>query len=206
MKLGPKYKICKRLGAGVFEKCQTQKFALSEARNPRVKKGGGMRGSGSNFGAQLIEKQKARFTYGVSENQFFRYVKEAMERKGGDSTRDLVARLEARLDNVVYRAGFAATRRQARQMVAHGHFTVNGTRSTIPSQKIEKGDTVALREGSRTSPIFANYKDKAVERSYPSWMKLNEADALSVVITANPELSLSEMQFDPAVIIQFYSR
>jgi small subunit ribosomal protein S4 len=205
MKLGPKYKICKRLGAGVFEKCQTQKFALSEARNPRIKKGG-MRSGGSNFGVQLIEKQKARFTYGISERQFFRYVKEAMERKGGDSTRDLVSRLEARLDNVVYRAGFAATRRQARQMVAHGHFTVNGTRSTIPSHKVEKGDTIALRDGSRTSPIFANYKEKAAERTLPNWLKANEADALSVVVAGNPELASTEMQFDPAVIIQFYSR
>lgn len=206
MKIGPKYKICKRLGAGVFEKCQTAKFAVSEARNPRVKKGGGMRGSGSNFGAQLLEKQKARFTYGVSERQFFNYVKEAMERKGGDSTRDFVSRLEARLDNVIYRAGFAATRRQARQLASHGLMTVNGRRVTVPSYKLSKGDVVAVREGSRTSPLFATMKEKALERTLPTWLKASEADVLSVVLEGNPELAPSELQFDPAVIIQFYSR
>lgn len=206
MKLGPKYKICKRLGAGVFEKCQTAKFAVSEARNPRVKKGGGMRGSGSNFGVQLLEKQKARFTYGISERQFFNYVKEAMERKGGDSTRDLVSRLEARLDNVAYRAGFASTRRQARQLAAHGHLTVNGRRVTVPSYKLSKGDVVSVREGSRTSPMFLAIKEKAIERVLPMWLKVNEADILSVILEGNPELAVSELQFDPAVIIQFYSR
>ena len=206
MKLGPKYKICKRLGAGVFEKCQTQKFALSEARNPRIKKSGGMRGGGSNFGVQLLEKQKARFTYGISERQFFRYVKEAMERKGSDSSRDLVSRLEARLDNVAYRAGYAATRRQARQLAAHGHLTINGRRVTTPSYKVEKGDVVAIREGSRTSPFFATVAEKALERVLPNWLKQNEADVYSVIATASPELAQTELQFDPAVIIQFYSR
>ena len=206
MKIGPKYKICKRLGAGVFEKCQTAKFAVSEARNPRIKKGGGMRGSGSNFGAQLLEKQKARFTYGISERQFFNYVKEAMERKGGDSTRDLVSRLEARLDNVIYRAGLATTRRHARQLAAHGHFMVNGRRVTVPSYKLSKGDVVSVRDGSRQSPLFANAKEKAIEKTLPAWLKTQEADILAVALDGNPELAASELQFDPAVIIQFYSR
>ncbi len=206
MIIGPKYKICKRLGAGVFEKCQTAKFAVSEARNPRVKKGGGMRGSGSNFGAQLLEKQKARFTYGISERQFFNYVKAAMERKGGDSTRDLVSSLEARLDNVIYRAGLAATRRQARQIAAHGLMTVNGRRVTVPSYKLQKGDKIAVREGSRTSPLFGAVKEKTAERALPNWLKVQEADVLGVTLEGNPELAQSELQFDPAVIIEFYSR
>src|SRR3989344_9636802 len=114
MIIGPKYKICKRLGASVFEKCQTQKFQLAEANKPR-KQSRGKRG-GSDFGAQLLEKQKARFTYGLSESQFSRYVHEAMERKGKDSALGLLARLESRLDNVIYRSGFVKTRRAARQM------------------------------------------------------------------------------------------
>src|SRR3989344_4594723 len=112
MIIGPKYKICKRLGASVFEKCQTQKFALAEARGGVKKKGKGSRGA-SDFGVQLLEKQKARFTYGLTERQFRRYVKEAMEQKGVDSAKALVERLERRLDNVAYRLGFAKTRRKA---------------------------------------------------------------------------------------------
>src|SRR5690348_2193115 len=128
MLLGPKYKICKRLGASVFEKCQTQKFQLAEARAPRKTRG---RRGGSDFGTQLLEKQKARFTYGLSESQFSRYVHEAMEKKGKDSVIGLLTRLESRLDNVIYRAGFVKTRRAARQMVSHGHVLVNGRRVNV---------------------------------------------------------------------------
>src|SRR4051812_17674933 len=102
MLVGPKYKICKRLGASVFEKCQTQKFQLAEARAPRKVRG--KRGGGGDFGLQLIEKQKARFTYGLSESQFSRYVHDAMEKHGTAASQNLVVRLESRLDNVVYRA------------------------------------------------------------------------------------------------------
>src|SRR5271156_1843234 len=123
MQVGPKYKICKRLGASVFEKCQTQKFQLAEARAPR-RTSRPKRGGGSDFGAQLLEKQKARFTYGLTESQFSRYVHEAMEKKGSESTTGLMVRLESRLDNVVFRAGFVKTRRAARQLVSHGHIMV----------------------------------------------------------------------------------
>src|SRR6185369_3834843 len=112
MLLGPKYKICKRLGASVFEKCQTQKFQLAEARAPRKTKG---RRGGRDFGLQLLEKQKARFTYGLTEGQFSRYVNESMEGRT-NSAQALLNRLESRLDKVVYRAGFVKTRRAARQM------------------------------------------------------------------------------------------
>ena len=109
MLVGPKYKICKRLGASVFEKCQTQKFQLAEANSPR-RTARPKRGGGNDFGAQLLEKQKARFTYGLTESQFSRYVHEAMEKKGSDSSAGLMVRLESRLDNVVFRAGFVKTR------------------------------------------------------------------------------------------------
>src|SRR6185503_19359046 len=117
MIIGPKYKICKRLGASVFEKCQTQKFQISEARNPRITRS---KRTGGDFAAQLLEKQKARFTYGLSESQFARYVQEAIEKRGKDSIAGLMTRLESRLDNVVFRAGLVKTRRAARQLVSHG--------------------------------------------------------------------------------------
>ncbi len=204
MKLGPKYKICKRLGAGIFEKCQTQKFSLSEARNPKVKRSGGMRG-GSNFGVQLLEKQKARYSYGVTEKQFFNYVKDAMATKGSDSSKGLISRLESRLDNVAYRAGFAATRRQARQLASHGHITVNGRRVTVPSYQVSKGDVIAVRTESRTSPIFGKLTDETVTRVVPAWLSPS-ADPYSITIGETPTVISTELMFDPAVIIQFYSR
>lgn len=205
MKTGPKYKICRRLGAGVFEKCQTQKFALAQETAIRPRKGGS-RSGGSSFGVQLLEKQKARFSYGVSEQQFFRYVKEAMARKGGNSANDLVARLEARLDNVVYRLGFATTRRQARQLVSHGHIKVNGKRLTTPSYKVEIGDVVSIRTESQQSPFFANLTEHIAERKLPNWLKVSEGNLHQASVEAAPEIIASDLIFDPAVIIQFYSR
>lgn len=203
MLIGPRYKICKRLGASVFEKCQTQKFQLAEARSPR-KLSRGRRG-GSDFGAQLLEKQKARFTYGLAEKQFARYVHEAMERKGVSAAEGLVSRLEGRLDNVVYRAGFVSTRRAARQMVSHGHATVNGRRTTVPSFKVSEGDVVSIRAESRQSPLFGDRAERALETKLPSWLALEEG-GFSVRVTAQPGAQATELAFNPAVIIQFYSR
>jgi small subunit ribosomal protein S4 len=206
MLVGPKYKICKRLGASVFEKCQTQKFQLSEARVPRGGKGskGGKRG-GSDYGAQLLEKQKARFTYGLSEAQFSRYVHEAMEKRGKDSIGGLVTRLESRLDNVVFRAGIVKTRRAARQLVSHGHITVNGRRVTIPSFAVSVDDTVGIRTESRQSPLFANRKETMLEQKTPHWMEMGQ-DGMSATVKQVPAVTETELPFNAGVIIQFYSR
>jgi small subunit ribosomal protein S4 len=203
MLIGPKYKICKRLGSSVFEKCQTQKFQLAEARAPRKVRG--KRGGGSDFGAQLIEKQKARFTYGLSESQFARYVHEAMEKHGTASSTSLVVRLESRLDNVVYRAGLVKTRRAARQLVSHGHIIVGGRRMTIPSHCVAIGDVISVRPESRTSPLFMNRAETMAETKTPGWMKLSE-DGLSVTIESTPMVIETELAFNAPVIIQFYSR
>lgn len=203
MILGPKYKICKRLGASVFEKCQTQKFQLAEARAPRRSRP--KRGGGGDFGTQLIEKQKARFTYGLSESQFSRYVHEAMEKRGGSSAAGLVSRLEARLDNTVYRAGLVKTRRAARQLVSHGHILVNGRRMTIPSYCVQEGDAIAVRPESQSSPLFMGRKEAVAEVKTPGWMEM-PADGLSYKITSAPGIAETELPFNAAVIIQFYSR
>lgn len=206
MKIGPKYKICKRLGASVFEKCQTQKFQLAEARSPRRMSRG--RSGGGDFGLQLIEKQKARLTYGLSESQFSRYAHEAMEHKGS-AAEGLLARLESRLDNVVYRAGWAPTRRAARQLVSHGHIVVgHGTevrRMTIPSYRVSAGETVAIRPESRVSPYFGNRTEKAGETKTPDWMELGD-EGYAAAVRADPHAGATDVAFDPSVIIQFYSR
>ena len=193
--------MCKRLGASVFEKCQTQKFQLAEARAPRKTKG---RRGGSDFGVQLLEKQKARFTYGLTEGQFSRYVHESMEGRS-NSAQALLARLESRLDNVIYRAGFVKTRRAARQMVSHGHLTVNGRRMNIPSYLVKKGDVITVRPESRQSALFANRTEVMSETKAPSWATFDD-QGYAVNITESPSVGETEAPFSAPVIIQFYSR
>jgi small subunit ribosomal protein S4 len=130
MIIGPKYKIARRLGAAVFEKTQTQKYAMRAARKDKTSP---IMRSKSEYGQGLLEKQKARMSYGVTSTQFTKYVKNALARKG-DSANHLVNYLESRLDNAVLRGGLAPTRRAARQLVSHGHINVNGSRVNIPSR------------------------------------------------------------------------
>lgn len=204
MLVGPKYKICKRLGASVFEKCQTQKYQLAEANAPR-RTSRPKRGGGSDFGAQLLEKQKARFTYGLTESQFSRYVHEAMEKKGSNSSEGLMVRLESRLDNVVFRAGFVKTRRAARQLVSHGHIMVNGRRMNVPSHLIVIGDVVSIRPETRPSPLFANRTEVVAELKTPAWMELEDTGFAAKIVSA-PTTAATEAPFNAATIIQFYSR
>ena len=202
MKLGAKYKICRRLGPGLFEKCQTQKFVQSEAKKTRVKKGGRPKAL-SDFGRQLIEKQKVRLSYGLGEKQLSNYVEKATHTKGMPVTDKLMEMLETRLDNVVYRLGFANTRRFARQLVSHGHFTVNGKKVTIPSYSVRIGDIVAVREGSRKSPIFAEFDKKVKNYTWPNWLKL-VPESLQAEVAAMPKNEEQFLQLD--TVLEFYSR
>lgn len=202
MIIGPKYKIAKRLGAPVFEKTQTQKFALSEARTARNKtRRGGMM---SDYKKQLLEKQKMRFGYGISEKQLSRYVKESFE-QGKQPIASLIARLESRLDNVVYRLGIAKTRRLARQIISHGHICVNGRRLNIPSHKISIGDTVSIREQSKQSPLFLNLSESLASYTAPHWLSLN-AKEISGAKVAEPTYEPTEFLFDAQQVLEYYSR
>lgn len=196
-----KYKLCRRLGAGIYEKCQTQKFAKSEPVT-RGKRGGARR---SDYGNQLIEKQKVRFMYGVREKQFSNYVTKAMEH----GTKDLIPanllfrQLEERLDNVVYRLGFAHTRALARQMVAHGHFTINGKKLTIPSYSVRLGDEVAIREGSKSTTLFKEVAPKLKAIKKPDWFTWDDA-ALTAKISGDPKNPDPFLNFQ--AVIEFYTR
>lgn len=202
MIIGPKYKIAKRLGAPIFEKTQTQKFALSEARSARTKtrRGGPM----SDYKRQLLEKQKMRFGYGISERQLVRYVTEAVE-AGHKPVASLFARLELRLDNVVYRLGFAKTRRLARQLVSHGHITLNGRRMTIPSHAVRIGDKIGVRDGSKQSPLFVNLAETLAGSTTPSWLSLDQKTLTGEVKSA-PIFEQAESMFDPDLVLEYYSR
>lgn len=203
MKIGPKYKIAKRLGATVFEKTMSQKFALSQERKAKSKPRG--RGA-TEFGKQLLEKQKVRFSYGISERQFSNYVAEAMEAKGASPVEMLHRLLEIRLDNVVYRIGLAPTRRAARQMVSHGHITVNGVKTTIPSRRMRVGDKIAVREGSKGATLFAGFKEKFMERSsLPAWLSWNP-DAMEGSIMELPAAGAHDPAGDLVAVMSFYSR
>ncbi|HEY0979695.1 MAG TPA: 30S ribosomal protein S4 [Candidatus Paceibacterota bacterium] len=204
MKIGPKYKIAKRLGATVFEKTQTQKFAIAEERAARNKRG--RRGQQTEFGKQLLEKQKVRMTYGISEKQFSNYVAIAMKTHGVPPVETLHRLLELRLDNVVYRLGLAPTRRAARQMVSHGHITVNGVKTTIPSRAMRVGDRIAVREGSKSAVLFENFAEKFMERPTLSpWLSWNPK-AMEGGVQEVPTAEAASPAGDLVAVLSFYSR
>lgn len=192
-----KYRIAKRLGAGVFDQTQTQKFALSEA-NSQKKRGRGQ----SDYGRQLLEKQRVRFTYGLSEKQLSNYAKEAYLAKDPSAT--LHKMLEMRLDTTVYRTGLANTRRAARQGTSHGHFLVNGVRVKTPSYKVQKGDKITIREGVRKSSLYAGLAEKNPERSIPGWLSV-DLNLLTAEVTGEPQYSAAE-GLDYSTVFEFYSR
>ncbi len=201
MKIGPKYKIAKRLGAAIFEKTQTEKFALSQARAGRKFKRGGQ---ASDYKKQLIEKQKMRFTYGITEKQLRRYIDEAISKSNQPIT-ILMERLESRLDNTVYRLGLAKTRRFARQIVSHGHIFVNGKRLSIPSHKVKVGDVVTVREGSKQSGLFVSIAETHESASVPAWLSI-DIKKLTATVTGLPVYNPAETLFDPEQVMEFYSR
>lgn len=202
MKIGPKYKIAKRLGPTVFEKTMSQKFAIAKERTEKSKK----RGRGpSEFGKQLLEKQKVRITYGLSEKQFSNYVKEAMETHGTPPVETLHRLLESRLDSVVYRLGLAKTRRAARQMVSHGHITVDGKKTTIPSRRMFVGDVIAVRDGSKKSVMFEGYAERAAEKPSVSWLTF-DAKEMSGSMSDMPSHASADPAGDLGMVLSFYSR
>ena len=203
-------KLCRREGQKLFlkgERCLSPKCAI-ETRNfiPNDHKHKAtFRRKTSDFGTQLREKQKARRIYGIMERQFRRYFKEA-NRRAGMTGATLLSMLESRLDNVVYRLGFADSRAQARQLVGHGHFVVNGTKTDIPSFQVKIGDAVMVRPGSRSSVYF---KDRAQLmqgiRNVPSWLNLNLAEMGGSMVN-NPSREDIEIPLNEQLIVEYYSR
>lgn len=196
----PIYKLGKRLGAGIHEKCQTQKFAISEARAQKSSK---RRRNISDYGRQLLEKQKVRFAYGITEKQLQNYVKLAM--KETDKVLALFRILETRLDNTAYALGIAPTRRAARQMVAHGHLTVNDKRMKAPSYTVKKDDKVAVRDGSKDKTIFTAAADVIAKHSVPKWLNFNHKK-LEGEVKSMPEYEVGTSLFDFKSVFEFYSR
>lgn len=182
----------------------SQKFALSQERSERNKRRGRGRGP-TEYGKQLLEKQKVRLTYGLSEKQFAGYVKEAMSSHGSIPADVLHRALEMRLDNLIYRLGLAPTRRAARQMVSHGHITVNGRKTTIPSRRIVIADKIGIRAGSRERAYFENFAERFAERSMPSFLSF-DAKSMEGGVQEMPTMDSASPAGDLRAVLSFYSR
>ena len=196
----PKFKICRRLGPGVYDKCQTTKFSTSSGKFSSSSK---RPKALTEYGAQLVEKQKIRFSYGISERQLSNYVKKATQIKGTGTAIKFYEDLESRLDNVVYRMGLAPSRRGSRQMVSHGHFIVNDKRVTVPSYEVKIGDVIKVREGSKTKKIFDNLVEKLKDYTAPTWVSF-DATKMEGKILAKPKNT--ETFLDLNAVLEFYSR
>lgn len=197
----PKFKICRRLGPGVYDKCQTVKFSASTGKTgvPGAKRPK----APSEYGAQLIEKQKIRFSYGVSERQLSNYVKKATTAKGSGTAEKLYEGLESRLDNIVYRMGLAPSRRGARQMVSHGHFTINEKRVTVPSFEVKAGEIIKVREGSKAKKIFDNMEARLKDYTAPAWVSFDIGSMQGKVLDKPKN---TESFLDLNAVLEFYSR
>ncbi len=201
---GPVGKISRRLGIGITEKGQR---ILSKRSFPPGQHGpNARRRQVSDYGLQLLEKQKARYMYGVLEKQFRRTFEQA-QRVPGQTGATLFILLERRLDNVVYRLGLATTRQQARQLVNHGHVVVNGRKTDIPSFTVRVGDKVAVRPESRRRAYFKNLVEGGDlnKTKVPEWLRFNAGELEGEVI-AMPRREDAEMGINEQLIVEFYSR
>ena len=158
----------------------------------------------SEYLLQLQEKQKAKYTYGVLERQFRRYYAEA-NRLPGKTGDNLVILLESRLDNVVYRAGLARTRRQARQLVSHGHFTVNGKNINVPSYKVTQYDIIDVRDRSKKMEWFEDAQDALIDANVPAWLQV-VPDTLRILVHQLPERAQIDIPLQEQLIVELYSK
>jgi small subunit ribosomal protein S4 len=207
---GPVCKLCRREGEKLFLKgarCYSPKCAIERRAYPPGQHGRGAsfrRRRASDYSLQLREKQKARRIYGVLERQFRRYFQEAL-RRPGMTGENLLVILESRLDNVVYRLGFADSRAQARQLVQHGHFDLNGRRNDRPSTLLEPGDVVSVHPRSRKLKYFKELAAVIEDRDVPSWLAIDPSQ-MSGRVLALPAREAIEQPLQEQLIVEYYSR
>ena len=197
-------KLCRREGQKLFlkgERCYSSKCAI-ERRNYAPGQHGQARKKQSDYGNQLREKQKAKRFYGMQETQFRNLFEKAAKRQG-KTGENLLILLETRLDNAVFRLGFAASRKEARQLVTHGHFTVNGKKADIPSMELKAGDVIAVKEKSQKSPKFKEIKEMSI--TVPAWMEVN-IDKLEGKIVAMPRREEIDTPIADHLIVELYSK
>ena len=203
---GPVCRLCRREGTKLFlkgERCMTGKCAI-DRRSTAPGQHGAANKKVREYGMQLREKQKTKRYYGVLEKQFVNYYSEA-ERKTGMTGENLLVLLERRLDNVVYRMGMAESRRAARQMVLHAHFTLNGKKVTIPSISVKVGDVIAIKEASRDLTTIKGLVESAATKITPKWLEVNKENATAKVV-ALPAREDIDFDFNEQLIVELYSK
>ena len=200
---------CRRIGEKLFlkgERCYSPRCAVEKRRRPPGNSNPRRRRP-SDWAIQLKEQQKARFTYGILERQFRRYFEMARESSGATGD-NLIQVLESRLDNVVYRLSFSESRKQGRQLVNHGHFTVNGSRMDIPSYLVKPGDVIKWKragDNGSTPEYIQMFTDGLPKRPVPSWLRLDVAKLTGEVVTV-PHVSEVNTNIEARLIVEFYSK
>lgn len=194
-------KICRRLGVSVCGKAQC---ALKKRPTPPGMHGKAYRRGGSEFSLQLAEKQKMKYTYGIRERQFRKYF-DAASKSRGLTAMILACFLETRLDNAVYRLGFARSRANARQMVSHGHFMMNGRRTNVPSRLVKAGDIIGIREGSASKKLFNDARIFMKNHEAPAWFELNK-ETLQATVKHLPKDKDLDLPFNMQLVTELYSR
>ena len=205
--IGPVCRLCRREGMKLFlkgERCYTDKCAIEKRNVPPGQHGRARRAKMVGYGIQLREKQKVKRTYGVLENQFRRYF-EAADRQKGITGELLLQMLERRLDNVVYRLGFATSRPQARQLVRHGHFMVNGKKVDIPSYAVRLGDTVSVRQSSGENATIQHAMEEVKGRGIPEWLLIDAAGRAGR-ISQLPTREQINLPVQEQLIVELYSK
>lgn len=206
--IGAVCRICRRTGEKLYfkgDRCYTEKCGIERRKYPPGQHGQG-RGKLSDYGVQLMEKQKARKPYGLMEKQFRRYFREA-ERQKGVTGEVLLQLLELRLDNIVHRTGFSASKRQARQLIGHGHFMVNGKRVNIPSFELKPGDVIEVKESSRDISAIRESLERIEHRGIPSWIEIDPASFRGKVLNV-PSREDMKLPFEvqEQLIVELYSK
>lgn len=203
---GPVCRLCRAEGAKLFlkgDRCYTEKCGPTK-RNSKPGQHGTRRGKMSEYGIRLREKQKLRRFYGINETQFSTIYKRATGMTG-QTGHNFLQLLERRLDNVVYRLGLGVSRSQARQLICHGHFTVNGRKLDIPSALLKVGDVVAVAEGSRDVPTIKENAEASASRSIPAWLEFNP-EAMSGSLVAVPVREQIDVPVNEQLVVEFYAR
>ena len=203
---GPVCRLCRREGLKLYlkgDRCYTDKCAI-DRRTYAPGQHGQNRKKTSEYGGQLREKQKARRIYGVLESQFRNYFEKA-ERQSGVTGENLLRLLERRLDNVIFRLGFASSRAQARQLVRHNHFTLNGHKANIPSMLVQVGDVIQVKEKSLELQLFQEIKENLAHRNPPAWLELDREQFAGKVV-ALPTKEQIDVPIEEHLIVELYSR
>ena len=203
---GPVCRLCRREGTKLYlkgERCTSGKCAL-DRRSTAPGQHGAANKKMREYGMQMREKQKTRRYYGVLEKQFVNYYEEAA-RKEGMTGENLICLLERRLDNVVFRMGFASSHKEARQLVLHGHFTLNGNNVNIPSLIVKAGDVITVKESSRDSVKIKALAEAAANMTAPKWLEV-KADAMTAKVVTLPAREDVDFDFNEQLIVELYSK